>query len=389
MKRIPARGMLMGVCLWAIAGTIRSAQAVPTPWPIPNTTAQSQRGGLDCSEVQDSCPVAGGVKWKCKQRFMLGVNYAWAHFAGDFGGIRPWGHKGVSENPEIERDLMDMKAHGASVVRWWIFPDLRGDGMVLDAESKPQGLGGSFVADLHHALALAAKHDIYLMLTLFSFDGFRPTGEHGGINVTSLRDIVLDDMKTRALLDQVVAPLAQMVAASPNADRLLAWDIMNEPEWAVSGPSLYGGDQDFDPLPGLITISHSEMERFLVQVAATLRANSQALITIGAASMKWRHAWLHVDQDFYQFHIYDWMNQWWPYDRSPQHYGLGDKPVVMGEFPARGLVGVGAESVLETWFSIGYGGGLPWSVTDHNFDWHGNKYRLRDFAQRYACEARY
>ena len=75
----------------------------------------------------DQCPApSGGIEWACKYRFMYGINYAWHSFAADFGGIPQWNQAGVAANVSVHSTkLADMKAHGVSVIRWWVMPDFR------------------------------------------------------------------------------------------------------------------------------------------------------------------------------------------------------------------------------------------------------------------------
>lgn len=74
---------------------------------------------------------------------MYGVNYAWNNFAGDFGGISKWSLKGVSAAPTVhETKLKDMRAHGANVIRWWMFPEFRGDGVKFDSSETPTASAG-------------------------------------------------------------------------------------------------------------------------------------------------------------------------------------------------------------------------------------------------------
>lgn len=339
----------------------------------------------ECANYVDTCPVPAGITWQCKRRFMHGVNYAWHDFGTDFGGSSQWGGAGVAGTPAIANELADMKAHGTNVVRWWIFPDLRGDGIILDSNGTPRGLGGSFIADLHAALELAERNDLYLMLTIFSFDAFRPSSGAAGRVIPSLRPIVVDPAKRQALLENVIAPMAAAAEASPNKNRLIAWDLINEPEWAMSGKSL-SGDPDFDPIAGIETVSHEQMQTFLAEVGSTLKVKSKALVSVGAAAVKWKHAWRNLDLDFHQFHIYDWVNQYWPYHKSPSDLGIGDKPVVMGEFPLNGLTGASVHEMLTSWLGNAYAGGLSWSVTDPTFKWHENKTSHLPFARAKACE---
>ena len=337
----------------------------------------------------DSCAFAGGIDWACKLRFMYGLNYAWHHFGADFGGNTKWNQPGVSNNDKVTSELESLSTNGVSVLRWWLFPDFRGDGVKFDGAEMPSGLGGTFTADLERALQLAEDYDMYLMLTLFSFDNFRPTKMDAGVLARSIRPIVLDPAKRKALLEKVVRPIARAASASPHAKRLIAWDVINEPEWAIRGASAYGGDPDFDPNPELEAIEHGEMETFLREVITVLREESEALITVGATAIKWKSAWSKLDLDIHQFHIYDWVNMYWPYHRSPADYGLDDKPLVMGEFPMRGLRDVGYGTLLDSWYENGYAGALGWAYTDAMFGGPDVLPEVKRFADRHACETRY
>src|SRR5262249_49610717 len=144
----------------------------------------------------------------------------------------------------------------------------------------------------------------------------------------------------------LVVPVADAVESSPYKHRMIAWDLINEPEWAVTGPNLYGGEA-FDPNTSLDVVTHAEMEVFLQDLASHLRGHSSALLSVGSAAIKWYDAWQNVDQDFYMFHYYDWVYEYYPYTtHNPSTLGL-TKPVVIGEFPNAGLSAVGsADQVL-------------------------------------------
>jgi hypothetical protein len=340
-------------------------------------------------KVTDPCDVPGGVLWQDKRRFMFGMNYAWHHFGGDFGGIAAWEQPGIAANPAIPAEVADMAQHGVNVIRWWLWPSFRGDGVTFDESLTPTGLGGTALEDLEKALAIAEENDVYLMLTLFSFDGFAPDGESHGIFTPGLAPIAKDPSKRAALVNNVVRPFARAVAKSPLAHRVVSWDVMNEPEWAMTGPSKYCGDQAFDPMEGLEALTHDQMETFVADVTAGLHEESRAHVTVGSAAMKWKCAFSKVDLDFYQFHTYDWVNAYWPYTKGPKSYGLTDKPVVMGEFPIQGLSSADTAKLLDAYMANGYGGALAWSYSDTNYPWTDHKSEINAFAKREGCKVKY
>lgn len=316
---------------------------------------------------------------------MYGINYAWKDFAGDFGGIGAWGIKGVSGQASAHATaLADMRARGVSVVRWWVFPDFRGDGVDFDSSETPTGLGGTAVADVQKALELAAQADVYLMLTVFSFDNFKPSENVAGIWTPGITPMVKDATKKKALMEKVVRPLAQTVAKSPHAGRVIAWDVINEPEWAMSGSDPYG-DPPFEADATLAPVSFAQMESFIAETTATLRSESKALITVGGAAAKWAKAWSKIGVDFYQLHIYDWVDKYWPHTNPPSTYGL-DKPIVMGELPPSALNGVPYSSVVKSFWDTGYAGALPWMYDGIK---PAELASIKAFADAHACETHY
>ena len=174
------------------------------------------------------------------------------------------------------------------------------------------------------------------MFCLFSFDNFHATRVDADVKTVGLASLVTDAERRAALLENVVKQLAQAVEQSPYRHRMVAWDVINEPELAMTGSSPYG-DPDYAPDPQVEPIAHEPMETFLRDTIGVLRAESKALITIGSASMKWARAWTTADLDFYTFHMNNRVNRYWPYNQSPADYGITDKPVVMADFPIAGL----------------------------------------------------
>jgi hypothetical protein len=226
------------------------------------------------------------------------------------------------------------------------------------------------------------------MLNIFSVDNFRPTAMNNGIKVRGLQPIILSGSKRKALLENVIRPMAKAAEASPHRQRLIAWDVMNEPEWAMMGSSKYG-DPDFECDPDYQCLTHDQMESFLGEVITILRAESKALITVGGAAIKWAKAWSKLNLDFYQFHTYDWVDEWFPYTKSPAQYGITDKPVVMGEYPVNGLTNAPVKSLLPSYLGSGYAGALAWAVTDQAFDWNAGKGDIKAFAEENACKTKY
>ncbi|HET8538655.1 MAG TPA: hypothetical protein VFL83_02165 [Anaeromyxobacter sp.] len=357
----------------------------------------SGAGGEGAACVPDACsPSGAGVTWNCETRFMYGTNWAWRSFAGDFGGVASWGLAGVDANPApFSAGLAQMKAAGASVIRWWMFPRLLTDTIRWGADGAPDGIAPALAADVQRALALAEEHDVYIMLTPFSFDNFRPTGWENGVYSRSLAPMVVDGALRRKVMDNLLGPIADAVARSPHRKRMIAWDVINEPEWAMTGPSVTG-DPAFPAQPGLDLVTHGQMETFLADAVDVLRARSGALVSVGGAAIKWAKAWSRIGLDFYQFHYYDWVYEFFPYTSATlASMGVTDKPVVMGEFPSDGVSAIGskglpARSAPELTADLaahGYAGALSWAYNDPSFSWDPGA--VKAYADARGCEVRY
>ncbi len=326
-----------------------------------------------------------------KESFSYGINYAWKHYSGDFGGIGPWVKEGVAADPApFEQELNDMAANGIEVIRWWVWPEFWTDAITFDANGTPNQLGQQAIDDALKALELVDNAGMRVMFCMFSFDGFRPTREKFGIKMTGYHDIVVDDAKRTALMSNVVRPFIAALGKSPHASALHSWDVINEPEWAMTGTNKYGGN-DFEPNGELEPVSHDQMEAFIGDTIEIMRQETPDVpVTIGSAAVKWMNAWNETDIDFYQPHIYDWVNDYWPYSASPEELGFGDKPMIMGEYPVEGLANADHETMLESWFTNGYAGALGWDYrithssgkTDEEKLVYRNRYlkELADFA---------
>ncbi|KYG01422.1 endo-1,4-beta-glucanase [Sorangium cellulosum] len=360
--------------------------------PVGSST--SSGGEPSACTAADECPFEAGVEIACRLRFMYGVNYAWRDFGADFGGQSRWSQAGVSgKKGQVLSDLQDMRANGVDVVRWWIYPRFYGDQIDFDGQGNPTGLGGTSTQDILAALELAEQAQINVMFTLFSFDGFYKTSHNppNGLTVWSMGPIVADAGRRAKLIENVVRPIAKTVASSPHRGRMLAWDVINEPEWAMTGPSLYGGDPAFEGDSSKFDlVTHQQMEALAKESAAVLREETGAPVSVGSAAIKWGQAWTRADVDFYQVHMYGWVNDYFPYDKPPSEYNLTDKPVVMGEFPINmAEMDVGYDKFVGDLYTMGYAGAMSWSVTDTNFPWSSNKTRVKAFADQHPCETRY
>jgi hypothetical protein len=296
--------------------------------------------------------------------------------------------------------MTEMKDNGVDVIRWWMFPDLRGDGIELDGNQTPTGLGATVIDDVNAALDIAKQLDLHIRFTLFSFDNFCATRTDSGLTIVGLNPIVTDATKRAALIAKVVVPIAQAVEASPNKDRMIGWDVINEPEWAISGSDGYG-DQNFDPQSqcnggaAMQAMTFAQAETFVKEVVTALHGASKAPVTVGSAAVKWAKAWSKVGLDYYDFHWYGWVDQYYPHTKTPTEYKVDDKQVVVGEFPlnpasdtsGQAFGGIGYAKLVDDFLAAGYAGVQGWSFSDSSgaFSWSNAKADVKSWAAAHAC----
>lgn len=326
----------------------------------------------------------GGMAINCDTPFLYGVNYAWGRFGGDFGNAT---NGATAQRATRLANMQDMKANGVDVTRWWIFPNFTGGGVAFDAAGVPTGLAGTTTADIATALNLATQAGVHIQFTFFSFDTFKTLlnmNDPTSVNPHNLAPLISDPTKLAAVVNNVVLSFVNAVNASPDKDRVDSWDVINEPEWAISGSD--GVDPAFSPQTTVTTVSYPIMRAFVKAVVDALHGASNRPVTVGAAAMQWAKAWSGLG-DYYTFHLYDWINAMYPYDRPLSQYGVTDKPVVLGEFPIQGLTGASYLTLVGTIFRLGYAGAMAWSFSDRNFPWPTNKMNVKAFADMRGCPA--
>jgi hypothetical protein len=362
----------------------------------PRQALQAQSAGPSQGDLR--CDVPNGVTFHGKRRYVHGANYAWGNFGADYGGLAQWGMRGVGDNPApMDAAFRAMAAAGASVIRVWLFPDTRGDGILKDTGGNPVGVSSGALADIDATLDLAAKHNIHVLFTLFSFDAFKDTWVTGGRTVQSIAPAVRNDLGVQTIITQVVRPIVERASTGPNAARVFAWDLMNEPEWATAdlGASSSCGIGegkyncvDYRRMHHFLTALSAEVSR----VVASLPETTKSLITIGAVRPSAHRNWETVPQDFYQYHYYQ--NE---YAAGDMELPRTDKPSIIGEYPSWGLRGEssrGAKSgpaLAEYIRNSGFQGGLAWAYTksDSKADWPNLQAVLKPFADAQGCKARF
>ncbi len=266
------------------------------------------------------------------------------------------------ERLEIDRDFEDISDTISNWdrkgVRVFIFgngaasPEFAPDGSVA-------GLEESFFEDFDVLVQTAEQYGLLLVPVLLDYGWLNEAELVGDVRVGGHSDVIRDPAKRQTFLDNALRPLIQRYCG--RTDVFWAWDIINEPEWAITDlPTSYveprsGRRQASDPVTSV------QMKDFVEACALVIHevCPSQS-VTVGSARLKWLREWQNRNMDIYQFHWYDPFASEEPLPWPPAcTLGL-DKPVFIGEVPTKDTVHPPGD-FLDAACQGGYEGLLYWS----------------------------
>lgn len=314
--------------------------------------------------LQSTFASSNRIQLHGKDYFLNGMNIAWNNFGGDLTRYDSSVFEGVFAN---------LAAAGGNSARWF----MHCDGVETpdyDPQGKVTGLPEKAFLNLDMMLRQSARHGIMIMPVLFSFD-IAKTG-HG--------KLVTDTSYTDSYIRTVLDPMVRRYRGNPG---LLAWEIINEPEWLTPGE----GNSEIKEKATVL-----QVQRFVGRMASAIhRADPQALATVGSACLKWNSissiatgnyytdaslrsatgddASAHLD--FYQIHYYEWMHGSWgtfsPWDHGFPFWKL-DKPLLIGEAAAAGESGYLTPMQMHIGaVDSGYAGIMTWAYLDNRHDAYG------------------
>jgi hypothetical protein len=269
--------------------------------------------------------------------FLFGANLPWVHYGLDFGANAwsPTGGVGTDDGRHrLDQELQALAADGVQSLRWFLFCDGRA-GIRFHQDGLPAGLDDFVFRDMDSALDAAQRHALTVMFVLLDFHWCLDARTVEDVQMGGRGALLQDETSRRRLLDVVIRPVLERYA---RAESVLAWDVMNEPEW----------------------IGTRSLRAFIDESIALVHACATQPVTIGSAGARWRSWHRELDIDFYQVHWYDTLKRQPALETTVEDLGF-DRPVLLGEFPTRGSTR-SAEEILETARSAGYAGAFYWSA---------------------------
>jgi hypothetical protein len=284
-----------------------------------------------------------------QQPFLLGANLPWVRYGCDFG-VNSWNAGGLSRARDLDRLrtlLADLAARGVTALRWFVFCDGR-SGIDFDAAGRPLGLQGSVPDDFQCALEIVSGTGLRLVPVLFDFTWCGPARTVNGVRLGGRTVVWRDRALRERLLDRVVRPFAAEFAGDP---RVLAWDLMNEPEWATRGIGTWRPWR---------SLTVSAMRELLGALGGVLRSHGAAALTIGSASVRWLPLVKPLGLDVYQPHWYDHLDAAAPLAHPVASLDL-DRAAWLGELPTRRSRHA-PDRIFEIAREAGYAGAFFWSA---------------------------
>lgn len=293
-----------------------------TPEPTATPTTPAPSSGKAKITVKGNQFMVDG-----KSIFMNGVNTPWDNW-NDCGGS--------FDEAFWDNHFAELKEAGVNCTRIWI--SCNGDvGFSFSETGVISSVSAKFWRNMDTLMALAEKHQIYIMATLMSFDHFKNTNQ----TYTHWRTLVAQQKGIDSYINEYVIPLCERY---DDNDYLWSIDLCNEPDWVHENAECG-------------KLSWAVLGNFFAQTAAAIHENSDILVTIGFGMVKYNSERYNGDMgsdaylqscyndkdaylDFYSTHYYEWEAPWFgfPFDKSPSAFYLDDsKPCLIGEFPATGM----------------------------------------------------
>jgi len=318
-----------------------------------------------------------------KPLFISGMNIAW-NTGNSFGN--DVGDTPLDVNAFTDH-IKNIRKSGGNAVRWWLHTDAA-NCPKIDSDGKVTGIGSKTIQNIQQALDIAHEYGVVVSLTLFSFDLLVP-GD-GGKGDSYYPDYNLENnhkfLTTPTNIDTYIQnALTPILTAVGNHPAIMCWEVFNEAEGMLQKENWSHVQRK---------ISMNDILRITNKIAGAVHRQTKKMASTGVKDFSYlseysdaklkaaggdNDGWL----DFYMGHYYP---EWQGTSISPFHNSASswnaDRPILIGEFPARSWPSQGSsiqqgtamtiEAAYEYAYNNGYAGAMSWSMTEADVAKFGN-----------------
>lgn len=331
-----------------------------------------------------------GIVLNGKSYYINGVNLPWHNFGWDFGEHEYWGSG--FDATWFEQSFAELAISGVNCVRLWVHCDGRAN-PEFDQHGYVTGLDANFLTELAALVSLAEEYNLLVILNLWSHDMLEDRRDVAGPTAGMHRSLITNIAKTNSYINNALIPMVQHLNQFCN---ILAWEVINEPEW---GMDIAGGGTTKQ------VVSKQEMQLFVGRCIKAIKQHSEQMVTVGAYQPFYNqyedsyHIWhesefealgfncQEVYLDFYSIHYYNWMkNKLSPFKKEAVEWQLG-RPVLLAEIASAASEnsdGLLPMEQLQSCIDNGYAGVLFWSyqAEDSFSDWSNCAEAVQEFSEQ-------
>ncbi len=315
-----------------------------------------------------------------QKRFLSGMNIAWlssTSFGNDVGDTK------INMNSFLDKVKKIRKA-GGNCMRWWLHTDAS-HCPKIDATGAVTGLGSRTISNIRETLDTAYAYGVVLDLCLFSFDMLVPgdgTGKaaYSDYNLDNNYKFFTDTSNITTYLEKGLKPILDSVGNHP---AVMCWEVFNEPEGMLASAGWTHVTKK---------ITQNDILRITNRIAGFVHRNSKKMVSTGIAGFQFTSEYSDSKLkaaggdndgylDFYMAHYYpEWAGQEVSPFHNPASFWNMDRPVLIGEFPAKSWstsqTGPSSEQPLKTSktiidafdyaYSNNYAGAMSWAMSEAN-----------------------
>ncbi len=309
----------------------------------------------------------GRIRHNGQELFLSGMNLAWISYGRDLT---------MFNQEDFVRALDEISSSGGNCIRWWIH--VNGSSTPLWDGYRVTGMPNGSLDNFERALDLAWERKILVIPTLWSFDMLQNQSQ---MDPVRNKKFLEDPEAVKSYLDNALTPIIERVGSHK---AIVAWEVFNEPEGMVEGIGWADHRVKMESIQTFVNRVAGRIHQIDPKIKVTNGTKDMSTQTdIAGYTNYYRDDRLIAAGgdpegilDFYEVHYYPaHMGEGLSPFHKPKSYWKLDKELIIGEFPAVGILDYGSgfkpsstltpEESYNWAYNMGYAGALAWTWTAH------------------------